>query len=430
MMRQEVHQAHLVLLLAATVGCVQVQDHALMLSNERSTIERTYELTKYLNHQLKEIKDTYLSYLGPPFSDPGFSPPRPNISSLAVPSAATREDLWRGLENGARLAQNQRAYSVLLCAVRELARSTLCPYLQSSLLHFCSGLSGLLGSISGLMNALGYTPPLHGNAPPGQKYTPLLSSPYQRSNVNSPAPLRNHASRVQGGPGGTRDGTAGYETERKRDRERERTERGRRGRRRDGESWAEREEEEREEGLERWRRRRRLLTVEDEDGGKQTSDSYNPNSNNNNNMNNTHTSSKHYFSKYGKGKQFNVNSTGSDARFPTETERERSISGGEEADEFRADVPVLFSSPSLHSGHSGHPVTSPHPPLSPLSLLYAYEDGVTEIDSHLSMAAPSPRPALNDFTRKVEGFWVLRELQSWLFRSAKDFTRLKKRLRV
>lgn len=280
------------------------------------------------------------------------------------------------------------------------------------------------------MNALGYTPPLHGNAPPGQKYTPLLSSPYQRSNVNSPAPLRNHASRVQGGPGGTRDGTAGYETERKRDRERERTERGRRGRRRDGESWAEREEEEREEGLERWRRRRRLLTVEDEDGGKQTSDSYNPNSNNNNNMNNTHTSSKHYFSKYGKGKQFNVNSTGSDARFPTETERERSISGGEEADEFRADVPVLFSSPSLHSGRSGHPVTSPHPPLSPLSLLYAYEDGVTEIDSHLSMAAPSPRPALNDFTRKVEGFWVLRELQSWLFRSAKDFTRLKKRLRV
>lgn len=59
--KSAVHQAHLMLLLAAAVGCVQVQDHALMLSNERSTIERTYELTKYLNHQLKEIKDTYVS---------------------------------------------------------------------------------------------------------------------------------------------------------------------------------------------------------------------------------------------------------------------------------------------------------------------------------------------------------------------------------
>uniref|UniRef100_A0A4W4G5Y9 Cardiotrophin-like cytokine factor 1 n=1 Tax=Electrophorus electricus TaxID=8005 RepID=A0A4W4G5Y9_ELEEL len=158
------------LLLAAMVGCVQVEDRAVTLSNERNSIERTYELTKYLDHQLKEIKDTYLLYLGPPFSDPDFSPPRPNISSLAVPSAATRVDLWRGLENGARLAQNQRAYSVLLCAVRELARSTLCPYLQSSLLHFCSGLSGLLGSISGLMNALGVA--TDGHAP---LTTPALS---------------------------------------------------------------------------------------------------------------------------------------------------------------------------------------------------------------------------------------------------------------
>ncbi|TSV81499.1 Cardiotrophin-like cytokine factor 1 [Bagarius yarrelli] len=424
----KLHQALVVLLLAAAVGCVQVADHALMLSNERSTIERTYELTKYLNHQLKEIKDTYLSYLGPPFSDPGFSPPRPNISSLAVPSAATREDLWRGLENGARLAQNQRAYSVLLSAVRELARSTLCPYLQSSLLHFCSGLSGLLGSISGLMNALGYTPTLHGNAPPSQKYTPLLSSSYQRADASGPTPLRNHASRGQSGLGGTKDGTAGYETERKRDRERERAERGRRGRRREGESWAEREEEEREEGMERWRRRRRLLSVDDENDGKQTSHSFDPN--NNNNMNSNHTSSKHYFSKYGSGKDFNINSTASDAWFPTETETETSISREEESDEFQEDVPVLFSSTSLRSGRSGRPISSPHPPLSPLSLLYAYEDRVTEVDLHLSIDAPSPRPALNDFTRKVEGFWVLRELQSWLFRSAKDFTRLKKRLRV
>ncbi|MBN3311768.1 CLCF1 factor, partial [Atractosteus spatula] len=42
----------------------------------------------------------------------------------------------------------------------------------------------------------------------------------------------------------------------------------------------------------------------------------------------------------------------------------------------------------------------------------------------------SPPLGLNDFSRKVESFWVLRELQSWLWRSAKDFNRLKKRLRA
>uniref|UniRef100_A0A667XVI8 Cardiotrophin-like cytokine factor 1 n=1 Tax=Myripristis murdjan TaxID=586833 RepID=A0A667XVI8_9TELE len=116
-------------------------------------------MTKYLEYQLKEIKDTYLSYLGPPFNEKDFSPPRPNTTALSLPSAATRLELWRGLENRARLAQNQRAYSVLLAAVRELARSTLCPYLQTSLLHFCTGLDGLLGSISGLMTTLGYALP-------------------------------------------------------------------------------------------------------------------------------------------------------------------------------------------------------------------------------------------------------------------------------
>ncbi|MEQ2177546.1 hypothetical protein GOODEAATRI_004699, partial [Goodea atripinnis] len=98
-----------------------------------------------------------LSYLGPPFNEKDFSPPRPNSTALTLPSAATRLELWHGLENQARLAQNQRAYSILLAAVRELARSTLCPSLKTSLLHFCTGLDGLLGSISALMNSLGYS---------------------------------------------------------------------------------------------------------------------------------------------------------------------------------------------------------------------------------------------------------------------------------
>ncbi|XDV36944.1 hypothetical protein PO909_006652 [Leuciscus waleckii] len=335
------------------VGCVQALDRTLMLSNERSSIERTYELTKYLDHQLKEIRDTYLSYLGPPFSDPGFSPPRPNSSSLSVPSAATRVDLWRGLENGARLAQNQRAYSILLCAVRELARSTLCPYLQSSLLHFCSGLSGLLGSISGLMNALGYTnlPPSTGSATPVQGYAPPMSSQFQGVSENSPAPLRSYVPRNKG------THTASGERER-----------GRRGRRKEVESWVAKEEGEKEEGMERWGKRRRLLSMEEEKMIKL------------NNMNYTTL-------KVGDG-------------YPLHPRRS------------------IRSLPSRHDG------------LSPLSLLYQYGGPATEVHALLAAPVLSSQPTPNDFSRKVEGFWVLRELQSWLWRSAKDFTRLKKRLRA
>ena len=205
-----------------------------------------------------------LSYLGPPFSDPDFSPPRPNSTALSLPSAATRLELWRGLENRARLAQNQRAYSVLLGAVRELARSTLCPYLQTSLLHFSTGLDGLLGSISGLMSTLGYALP-----PPSSLTTSSSSAvraeagaQYPRRDAGGerehrPAPLMTQSLyKARGGTGGG-DGGTGLgsrhqgdprgvgarvvrgekeesgrrdSTERKKERERER-ERGREGRR-------------------------------------------------------------------------------------------------------------------------------------------------------------------------------------------------------
>ncbi|MEQ2212640.1 hypothetical protein XENOCAPTIV_002691, partial [Xenoophorus captivus] len=60
------------------------------------------------------------------------------------------------------------------------------------------------------------------------------------------------------------------------------------------------------------------------------------------------------------------------------------------------------------------------PALSPL---------LSSSSSSTSSSLLPARPTMNDFARKVEGFWILRELQSWLWRSAKDFNRLKKRLR-
>lgn len=70
----------------------------------------------------------------------------------------------------------------------------------------------------------------------------------------------------------------------------------------------------------------------------------------------------------------------------------------------------------------------------PLSLQRGTSLLAPPLTPFLSSTSPSSsllsvRPQMNDFARKVEGFWILRELQSWLWRSAKDFNRLKKRLR-
>lgn len=54
-----VHQHHLVLLFVAAMATAR--DVSQNLANERSSIESTYELTKYLEYQLKEIKDIYVS---------------------------------------------------------------------------------------------------------------------------------------------------------------------------------------------------------------------------------------------------------------------------------------------------------------------------------------------------------------------------------
>ncbi|XP_041088049.1 uncharacterized protein clcf1 [Polyodon spathula] len=150
----------LALLLAALLNALRVP--ALNVTDSVSSgasIQRTYELTKYLEHQLRAVTGAYLSYLGPPFNDPDFSAPRPNSSEPSLPSATTRLDIWKGMGNLQRLSENQRAYSLLLGAVRGLAEGTLCPSLQRSLHHLCTGLQGLLISIAGVMSGLGYPLP-------------------------------------------------------------------------------------------------------------------------------------------------------------------------------------------------------------------------------------------------------------------------------
>ncbi|KAM9511341.1 uncharacterized protein clcf1 [Salvelinus alpinus] len=509
-----VRHIQLTLLLSAAVASVQVPEPHLSLSNERTSIERTYELTKYLEHQLREIKDTYLSYLGPPFSDPDFSPPRPNSTTLSLPSAATRLELWRGLENRARLTQNHRAYSVLLGAVRELARSTLCPYLQSSLLHFSTGLDSLLGSISSLMNTQGYALPPAGietqymqrdtggdREAMGRRPSPLMSQSLYKAGVGAEVGPKRHPLGDQRGAGTTRGAVRGEKeestrremTERKREREKdrgrgresrraevtravvrsvgsrqeERGERGRKGRRREAEDWeGASEDREEEEELERKggkdRRGRRLLSVSEEGertvkqgplnsdarvtlsfSDRQTFPQQQLLNNNNNNNNYNHNNLYSYNFNY---HPQNKDRAGGDSENRA-TEEEQYI--------IRESASLLSSSSSFHpQRRSPRSLFSPtlH---SPLSLFYPFGTGPGEGHTLLSEPVPlslrrgppllpppplppllssssllSVQPALNDFSRKVEGFWVLRELQSWLWRSAKDFNRLKKRLRV
>uniref|UniRef100_A0A3P9API1 Cardiotrophin-like cytokine factor 1 n=1 Tax=Esox lucius TaxID=8010 RepID=A0A3P9API1_ESOLU len=400
----------LTLLLVVAVATGQGPDPSLSLANERTSIERTYELTIYLEHQLREIKRTYLSYLGPPFSDPDFSPPRPNSTALTLPSAATRLELWRGLENRARLAQNQRAYFVLLGAVRELARSTLCPYLQTSLLHFSTGLDGLLGSISGLMSTLGYAqspagveaqylPRDIGGARGAAGRRPVSMISHGPHEAETGAGPRSHEDQ-RGAPiarGGKEENPRREMTERKRDREKdrergrdgrraeaagvavrsvgfrqeERGERGRKGRKRGVEDWEEvsddREEEEleREEGRERWGRRRRLLSVSEE-GEMPDQQSSHPQQNLLDDNNKLFSYTFHYHPQPPGGAGEGV------------TEEEQYF--------IRESSSILSSSASLHPPRrSSRSLFAPtlHPPLS---LFYPFEAG----EGHTLLSEPVP----------------------------------------
>ncbi|XP_058505813.1 uncharacterized protein clcf1 [Solea solea] len=498
-----VHRHQLILLLA--VVAVTAMDSSHNLAGERSSIESTYELTKYLEYQLKEIKDVYLTYLGPPFNEKDFSPPRPNSTALTLPSAATRLELWHGLENQARLAQNQKAYSVLLAAVRELARSTLCPSLKISLLHFCTGLDGLLGSISALMTTLSYTlPPASANM---RSNSGELQYPQTETDGDQPAPLMSQSlyrsragTRTESGQrnnqkrGGTRvvrgeqeDGVNVDQVERRRgkegrraeattaggrsggSRERGRGERGRRGKREEPENrkWAAVEEEtageERDEDQDQdvWARRRRLLSISEDGVGKETQPepwvrvSYLSAQ-----RSNSHQQPIIDMDDDNNQYSYNLNSHLSD----TLREEDGFIAekGLMVVEEKQTDVQVTTSSSSSAFFHQRRPprsLLSPTlpPPLSTLSLLYQFGGGekhtllpqpvplslqrgtsllsppltplLSSSTSSSSSSLLSVRPTMNDFARKVEGFWILRELQIWLWRSAKDFNRLKKRFR-
>lgn len=474
-----VHQHQLVLLFVAAMATAR--DVSQNLASERSSIESTYELTKYLEYQLKEIKDIYLTYLGPPFNEKDFSPPRPNTTALSLPSAATRLELWHGLENQARLAQNQKAYSILLAAVRELARSTLCPSLKTSLLHFCTGLDGLLGSISALMTSLSYTLPPPPSYADNRKIAEGLQ--YLQSGAGGDRPAALMSQRMYGSRAGSRTesgqknsqrkngarvvrGETDLEGKRRGNEGRRATSGGRRsgGSREKGggngrrtarqaelesksfredsvEAWKEEEKGLQEDGQqEQWRRRRLLSFSEGEEKMMKVSYLSNPNLQTDSEHNqHSYSLNTHHTDTYREEDGFFVQRR---RDLMVEVERQTVISSSSSFRQKHRPPRSLLSStlqPSLSTisllyeigGGEEHTLLSQPVPLSlqrGTSLL------APPLTPFLSSTSPSSsllsvRPQMNDFARKVEGFWILRELQSWLWRSAKDFNRLKKRLR-
>ncbi|XP_033829770.1 uncharacterized protein clcf1 [Periophthalmus magnuspinnatus] len=431
-----VHYTQMVILLAVAVASA-------LDASERSSIESTYELTKYLEYQLKEIKDVYLTYLGPPFNEKDFSPPRPNSTALSLPSAATRLELWHGLENQARLALNQKAYSILLAAVRELARSTLCPSLKTSLLHFCTGLDGLLGSISALMTTLGYALPatsanmrvMSSDMQRGRdRPAPLMSTGLYRSRTRAESGQRGSTRRtrtrvVRGDEEDalelTNTNSGAGRAEMPGGRSAGSKERGRRrGKRAEAERWSwDVEKDMQNTGGPK----RKLLSLNEEQEFSISPPGIEIQTNINSNNNNAFS--------------YNLN-----APYGDTLRKEDGVFAETGLSVLVTNDEKSSSSSSRHhrSPRSLLPSTIP-PPLSTLSLLYQFGEEHTLLPQPVPLSlrkglysppqrssppssSLSVRPTMNDFARKVEGFWILRELQSWLWRSAKDFNRLKKRL--
>uniref|UniRef100_A0ABK0M4A6 Cardiotrophin-like cytokine factor 1 n=1 Tax=Rattus norvegicus TaxID=10116 RepID=A0ABK0M4A6_RAT len=122
-------------------------------------------------------KTRELNYLGPPFNEPDFNPPR--LGAETLPRATVNLEVWRSLNDRLRLTQNYEAYSHLLCYLRGLNRQAATAELRRSLAHFCTSLQGLLGSIAGVMATLGYPlpQPLPGTEPawaPGPAHSDFL----------------------------------------------------------------------------------------------------------------------------------------------------------------------------------------------------------------------------------------------------------------
>ncbi|XP_017723006.1 PREDICTED: cardiotrophin-1 [Rhinopithecus bieti] len=126
------------------------------------SISQAYSLALYMQKNTSMLLQTYLQYQGSPFSDPGFSAPELQLSSL--PPATAFFKTWRTLDDGERLSLAQGAFLALtqhLQLVRD-DQSDLnpgSPILLAQLGTARLRAQGLLGNMAAIMTALGLPMP-------------------------------------------------------------------------------------------------------------------------------------------------------------------------------------------------------------------------------------------------------------------------------
>ncbi|XP_032751504.1 cardiotrophin-2 [Rattus rattus] len=125
-------------------------------------IGQAYSLALYMQKNTSALLQTYLQYQGSPFSDPGFSAPELQLSTL--PSAAISFKTWHAMGDAERLRQAQGAFLALTQHLQLVGddQSDLnpgSPILLAQLGAARLRAQGLLGNMVTIMTALGLPVP-------------------------------------------------------------------------------------------------------------------------------------------------------------------------------------------------------------------------------------------------------------------------------
>ncbi|XP_076996422.1 cardiotrophin-2 [Tamandua tetradactyla] len=121
-------------------------------------ISQAYSLALYMQRNTSTLLQTYLLHQGSPFSDPGFSAPELQLSSL--PPAAVSFKTWHALEDGERLGRAQGAFLALTQHLQLIGDDQTdlnpgSPILLAQLGDARLRAQGLLGNMAAIMTALG-----------------------------------------------------------------------------------------------------------------------------------------------------------------------------------------------------------------------------------------------------------------------------------
>ncbi|XP_031543128.1 cardiotrophin-2 [Vicugna pacos] len=125
-------------------------------------ITQAYNLALSMQENMSTLLQTYLQAQGSPFSDPGFSAPELQLSSL--PPADISFKTWNALDDGERLSRVQGAFLALSQHLqlvgddqRDLNPDN--PILLAQLRDARLRAQGMLGNVAAIMTALGLPNP-------------------------------------------------------------------------------------------------------------------------------------------------------------------------------------------------------------------------------------------------------------------------------